>query len=269
VERPRPESARARSPLVAPAALAAWALTVGALGVGALAVGISGCGASAPPPAATRPGARPLANVFALGATLSAAEAAEEIAYYRERSAALAVPSNIEIARTDFARLRRGRLYLTEGLRDRETANLERRLSTALSAGDGPQVLDVTGQILARNQADIHAHMLRSITLRRAGQTSEADAQHQIAIGLLESIVRGGDGLGFGSAFTVFDFKEESELAQFEGCLPRSQGLAARGDRAFDVLRAQKLADDSPCDFYFDVTEMMAVVARHFPGQPQ
>jgi hypothetical protein len=210
-----------------------------------------------------------MGNVFALGATLSAAEAAEEIAYYRERSAVLAAPTNIEIARTDFTRLRRGRLYLTEGLRDRETANLERRLSAAFNTGDGPQVLDITGQILARNQADIRAHMLRSVTLRKAGQTSEADAQHEIVIGLIESIVRGGDGLGFASAFTVFDVSEEYEVLKVEGCLPRSQGLASHGDRAFDVLRAKKLADDTPCDFYFDVTEMMAVVARHFPGQPQ
>lgn len=210
-----------------------------------------------------------MGNADLLGATLSPAEAAEEVAYYRERSAALAAPSNVEIARTDFARLRRGRLYLTEGLRDREAANLERRLTTAFGAGDRPQVLDVTGQLLARNQADIHAHMVRSITLRRTGQTSEADAQHEIAIGLIESIIRSGDGLGFASAFTVFDVSEEYEVLQFEGCLLRSQGLAAQGDRSFDVLRASKFSDGSPCDFYFDVSEMMAVVARHFPGQRQ
>jgi hypothetical protein len=238
------------------------------LAVGALAVGSFACVASAPPPAAATP-PRPTGNPYALGATLSPVEAAEEVAYYRERAAVLAAPTNIEIARTDFARLRRGRLYLTEGLRDRETANLERRLSTAFGVGDGPQVLDVTGQILARNQADIHAHMLRSIILRKTGQTSEADAQHEIAIGLIESIIRGGDGLGFASAYTVFDVSEEYEVLKVEGCLPRSQGLASLGNRAFDVLRARKFADGTPCDFYFDVTEMMAVVARHFPGQPQ
>jgi hypothetical protein len=243
------------------------ALAAGAVAVGAVA-GMSGCAASAPAPAPATPGAPPLANIFALGATLSPAEATEEIAYYRERSTVLAAPTNIEIARTDFARLRRGRLYMTEGLRDRETATLERRLITAFNAADGPQVLEVTGQILARNQADIRAHLLRSITLRRAGQTAEADRQHEIAIGLIESIIRGGDGLGFASAYTVFDVSEENEVLRNEGCLPRSQGLASQGDRAFDVLRASKFSDGTPCDLYFDVTEMMAVVARHFPGRP-
>ena len=108
---------------------------------------------------------------------------------------------------------------------DREVVDLKRRLTTALGAGDGPLVLDLTGQILARNQADIRAHLVRSISLRRTGQTSEADTQHEIAIGLIESIVRGGDGLGFASAWTVFDVSEENEILQVEGCLPRSQGL--------------------------------------------
>jgi hypothetical protein len=249
-----------------PAPLLAWAATlaVGA-GLGVLVAAGAGCAASAPPPAA----ARPLEQVYAPGATLSPVDAADEIAYYRERSTALAAPTNVEIARTDFTRLRRGRLYLTEGLRDREIADLERRLTTAFGAGDGPQVLALTGEILARNQADIRAHTLRSIALRRAGQTSEADTQHEIAIGLIESIIRGGDGLGFASAFTVFDVNEEYEVLKVEGCLPRSQGLASRGDRSFDVLRARKFSNGSPCDFYFDVTEMMAVAARRFPGQRQ
>jgi Domain of unknown function (DUF4919) len=227
-----------------------------------LAAGALACVTPGPPPAP----APPPGNAYARGATLSSAEAADEVAYYRERSAVLAAPSNPEIARTDFARLRRGRLYLTDGLRNREIADLQRRLTTAFGAGNGPEVLDVTGQILARDQADLRAHMLRSVTLRKAGQTNEADTQHEIAIGLLESIVRTGDGLGFASAWTVFDVSEEYEVLKAEGCLPRSQGLASQGDRSFDVLRARKFSDGSPCDFYFDITEMMAVVARRFPG---
>ena len=263
MERSRPpDPARPASLSGRPPTFAARAL-VGVLGAAAAA-----CSASAPTPAVATPGARP-SGTYPPGATLAPAEAADEIAYYRERSAVLAAPTNIEIARTDFTRLRRGRLYLTEGLRDREIANLERRLTTAFGAGDGPQVLEVTGQILARNQADIRAHTLRSVTLGRAGQTSEADTQHEIAIGLIESIIRGGDGLGFASAWTVFDVSEEYEVLKVEGCLPRAQGLASQGERSFDVLRARKFSDGSPCDFYFDVTEMMAVVARHFPGQRQ
>jgi hypothetical protein len=257
VERPRPPvSARARSPFPA-------------LALAGFVAAATACAAPGSRPVAAPPAARSPGSFYPRGATLSPAEAAEEVAYYRERSAILAAPTNVEIARTDFARLRRGRLYLTEGLRSREIADLQRRLTMAFGAGNGPEVLEVTGRILTLDQADLRAHSLRSITLRRAGQTSEADAQHEIVIGLLESIIRSGDGLGFASAWTVFDVSEEYEVLKAEGCLPKSQGLAAQGDRSFDVLRARRFTDGSPCDFYFDITEMMAVVARHFPGGPR
>ncbi|HEY4394376.1 MAG TPA: hypothetical protein VGP64_09955 [Polyangia bacterium] len=262
MERPRPaDRARPRSFLTVRAASAVCAALVG---VGATV----GC-ASAPPPAPV-PGAwRPVGNAYVLGATLPPAEAADEVAYYRERAAALAAPTNVEIARTDFARLRRGRLYLTQGLRDRETAELGRRLTTAFSGGDGPQVLDLTGQILARDQTDIRAHALRGMTLRRGGRTIEADAQHEIVISLVQSIVQGGDGLGFTTAWTVFDPNEEYEVLRVEGCMPRSQGQAPQGDRWYDVVHARRFSDGSPCDAYFDVTEMMAVAARRFPARPR
>ena len=74
-----------------------------------------------------------------------------------------------EIARTDFTRLRRGRLYLTEGLPDRGIEELRRRLTDAFGAGNGPAILDLTAQLIERNQADIRAHMLRAVASRQAG----------------------------------------------------------------------------------------------------
>jgi len=108
------------------------------------------------------------------------------VAYYRERSLALAAGASTEIARTDFARLRRGRLYLTEGLPDREVSELRRRLTDAFGQGNGPAILELTAQLLERNEADIRAHMLRAIAARQAGNDSEARAHHDLAIALLE-----------------------------------------------------------------------------------
>ncbi len=207
--------------------------------------------------------ARPTQNVYAAGPTLSPADAAAEIAYYRERSATLAMGVSTDIARTDFARMRRGRLYLTGGLGDREIAELERRLTAAFNAGDEVGVLNVTAQIIERNQVDIRAHMLRAIALRQAGKESESRTQHDLAMGLVESIMAGGDGLASASSFTVFDVSEEYEILKVKGCLPASQALESHEERQFDVLHARKV-DGSPCDFYFDVTELMALTARHF-----
>ena len=158
--------------------------------------GLGTVGCAGDPPGA-RPGpahpsgqqqaaARPATNAAGRPPTLSPAEATAEVAYYRERSLALAAGASTEIARTDFARLRRGRLYLTEGLPDREVSELRRRLTDAFGQGNGPAILELTAQLLERNEADIRAHMLRAIAARQAGNDSEARAHHDLAIALLE-----------------------------------------------------------------------------------
>jgi hypothetical protein len=233
--------------------------------------GAAGCAES--PPAAQPGPAHPSAqqqapgrrapNASAGGATLSPADATAEVAYYRERSVALAGGSSTEIARTDFTRLRRGRLYLTEGLPDREIEELRRRLTDAFGAENRTAILDLTAQLIERNQADIRAHMLRAVALRQAGNDSEARTQHDLAIALLESIMAGGDGQGVSSPWTVFDVSEEYEVLKAKGCIPGPQALMAHEDRQFDVLHARNASSGAPCEATFDITELMAVTARH------
>jgi len=233
--------------------------------------GATGC-AGAPP--AARPGPANPASIPSTavsgqkdqvhGHALCAADATAEVAYYRERSGALATGASTEIARTDFVRLRRGRLYLTGGLPDREIPELQRRLGAAFREGNGAAILEVTARLLERNEADIRAHMLRAIALRQAGNESEARAHHDLAIALVESIMSGGDGLGFASSWTVFDVSEEYEVLKVKGCIPGSQVLASHEERQFDVLHARHAESGSPCEATFDITELMAVTARQF-----
>jgi len=254
-----------RSLLASPLASSlALLMTVAAMG------GVTGC-AGAPP--AARPGPATVQSTTAAvsvqkdqahGSALSPADATAEVAYYRERSVALATGASTEIARTDFVRLRRGRLYLTGGLPDREIPELHRRLGAAVREGNGAAILEVTAQLIARNEADIRAHMLRAIALRQAGNESESRTDHDLAIALLESIISSGDGLGFASSWTVFDVSEEYEVLKVKGCIPGSQALASHEERQFEVLHARNASNGSPCEATFDITELMAVTARHF-----
>jgi Domain of unknown function (DUF4919) len=241
--------------------------------VAAAALGVAAGCAETPPPvqqgpahpfAEQRTAARPATNAASGGgATLSPADATAEVAYYRERSLALAGGASTEIARTDFARLRRGRLYLTEGLPDREIEELRRHLSEAFGAENEPAILELTAQLITRNQADIRAHMLRAIALRKTGDEREAGMHHDLAIALLESITAGGDGRSVDSPWTVFDVSEEYEVLKMKGCVPGPQALVSHEDRQFDVLHARHASNGSPCEATFDITELMAVSARH------
>ena len=105
--------------------------------------------------------------------------------------------------------------------------------------------------------------MLRAIASRQAGDDTEARTHHDLAIALLESIMAGGDGQGIDSSWTVFDVSEEYEVLKAKGCVPGSQALVPRGNRQFDVLHARNASNGRPCEATFDITELMAVTARH------
>ena len=190
------------------------------------------------------------------------ATSADDVAYYRERAAALATGVPTEVARTDFMRVRRGRLYLYGPSETSTVRALEVELSKAFGQGDARAILASTARILGEDQADIRAHMLRAVTLRQSGQTAEAEFHRQVAIALIDSIRGGGDGRGFDSAWTVFRVKEEYEILKALGCVVESQSLRSHGGRTFDVLRARELKGPVTFEAYFDITELFAEESR-------
>ena len=205
-----------------------------------------------------------MGNAYLLGATLSPAEAAEEVALLPAAFGGAGRASNVkEIARTDFARLRRGRLYLTDGLRNRARRQPRAAPSPQPSApatgrrswtspgsswratgrhsrAHGPQ------HHLAEDRSDSEAN-----TRRNRHRAHRVDRPERVGLGVASALHRLRRERGVRGAAVA----EIAALA----------GLAAQGNRSFDVLRASKFSDGSPCDFFFDVSEMMAVVARHFP----
>ena len=232
----------------------------------AAALALAAC-ATAPKPAAGPPAgkARPPTDSVADGEVAPRpADADADVAYYRERAVALAAEILIEIARTDFARMRRGRLYLPEETGGAAPGNLEMALTQAFQKSDNQGILDVTSKILPGDQADIRAHMLRAVALRRLGREKEANFHREMAIGLIESIVHTGDGRGFDSAWTVFRVKEEYEVLKAGGYLVEGQSLAAHGGRHFDILDARKAEGGTKFRAHFDITEMFAEEGRAF-----
>jgi hypothetical protein len=196
------------------------------------------------------------------------ADADADVAYYHERAAALATEVGVEIARTDFVRMRRGRLYLRSGAHGAggNLGPLQMALGKAFEAGDDQAIMNVTAKILVEDQADIRAHMMRAIALRRTQREKEAGFHREAAIGLIESIVRGGDGRSFDTAWTVFRVQEEYELLKTRGYLVESQSLQEHGGRSFDVLRARKPEGGPIFTAYFDITELFAEEGRGLSG---
>jgi hypothetical protein len=228
--------------------------STGGAGPGARTGAPSGVAARAQPGLDVPPPPRPAGSV-------------DDISYYRERCQALAGGVATEIARTDFVQMRRGRLYLRGPVESRAMGALHAKMSQAFEKGDAPQVIDATTQILAEDQADIRAHMMRSMALRASKASTEAEFHHQVAQALVESILIGGDGHGFDSAWTVYRTSEEYEFLMTRGFVVVSQSLQEHAGRHFDVLRAREVRGEHTADtsdIYFDVTEVFAEEGRQF-----
>jgi hypothetical protein len=205
--------------------------------------GVTGCGT---------------ATSGAHGPTPRPSSAAADAAYYRERVIAVEAEAVDEIARTDWGRFRRGRLYAGEGAPQGLERSLNEELSAAFEGGRSPAVVDVTTRILAHDPTDIRAHMFRGMALRKLERSQEAEFHRRVAIALLNSIVGGGDGKSADSAWTVYQVKEEYEVIKTLGGLVESQSLASKGGKMLDVLEARRPAGGKPFRVYFDITELFA-----------
>lgn len=194
--------------------------------------------------------------------TSRATDASTDAAYYRERAAAFAAEVSAEIPRTDFLRFRRGRLY-QEDAPDGD-GPLQEQLTASFDSNDVRGILDATAAILLHDQADIRAHMLRAVALTRVGREFEARFHRSIAIALLASIAKTGDGRAFDSAWTVFRVKEEYEILKARGYIVEQQSLTTHNRRTFDVLQARAIKSNDVADWYFDVTELFAQRRRRF-----
>ncbi|MBN1612319.1 MAG: DUF4919 domain-containing protein [Polyangiaceae bacterium] len=232
--------------------------------VAGLLAAVGGCGTSnaEAPPARAPDDAQPPPNGAFQRASDSVpprpAFAAADAAYYRSRATALQTESAAEIAQTDFLRMLRGRLYARGAFEPDSVQSLHDRLTRAFAGSDTSTVLDVTARLLAEDQADIRAHMLRAVTLRKLGSSALADFHAGVAIGIVRSIMGTGDGRGFESAWTVYRVPEEYEVLKFLECTPVSQSLELGGDRVFDVLVARRVDGGEEIQVYFDISELFA-----------
>jgi|GEM_PF-1144503 len=217
----------------------------------------SACGSSAPAASAAQT-ATNASGKEAAAVTPRPEYAEADAAYYRARASALATEATEEVARTDFWRLRRGRLYVPDASNIQE---LEERLADAARSESAAGVVDASAAVLASDQADINAHTLRSNALRKTDHVTEADFHRAVAQGLIDSIIHAGNGQTAESAWTVYRVKEEYEVLKAKRARFISQSRISVGKRNFDLLDAEQEGGEK-LHVYFDITELLAEQAR-------
>jgi len=221
-----------------------------------------GCGSAAPatkaPATAAAASASPKAQAPA-NAPPRPADAGAAAAYYDERAPLLLKGDTAAIAATDFARLRRGRLYSHA---ERIPRELDEALEAAMRKDDPNAVLDNATKILGYDATDARAHIVSAAVFHQAGAAGQSDIQATLARALLDSLGKSGNGAGFETAWTVYAVKEEYQFLFAIGLEVRGQRLVPHGDRHYDVLAVEDPKTGRGGEAYFDVTELYAEEGR-------
>jgi Domain of unknown function (DUF4919) len=213
--------------------------------------------ASASAATTAAPTAVPPANTDAPPPRPADADAAA--AYYAERVVFIEKGDTAGMAATDFARLRRGRMYAKTESVPRE---LDEAIEGAMAKDDLNAVLDLATKVLALDPTDIRAQLLVATVLKHGGAAGEANLHASVAKALIESIGRTGDGKSIDSAWTVYAVKEEYHFLLALGLVVRGQRLLPHAERTFDVLAVQDPKTGAAGEAYFDVSELFAEEGR-------
>jgi hypothetical protein len=124
----------------------------------------------------------------------------------------------------------------------------------ALNKKDFQGALDIANSILEKQYVNIDAHMVASDAYAGLNNDAMAKLQHDIAAGLLRSILGSGNGASVETAYKVISIAEEYALMRAMGWRPQKQSYLHQGARSYDEMEMLDTKDNSTLTVYFDTT---------------
>jgi len=137
--------------------------------------------------------------------------------------------------------------YSPYGCKDREMfKNLnEKKFKEALKSAN---------TLLEKCYVSIDSHYVATIANRELKNEKEYEAHRKIYVGLVDSIIKKGDGKSMKTAWTVISVDEEYAVLSVLGYRRTSQALMNKEGSRYDVLDAYDLDDESnKTKFYFNI----------------
>jgi hypothetical protein len=120
-------------------------------------------------------------------------------------------------------------------------------VGNAMEAGEWDEVLTLSEPWTTRCAVDVDAHVARTVAFEKLGRTAESAAEREMAIGLVKSVMRSGDGKSPQTAFVVISVGEEFSTLGALGLRPTKQRVEAND---IHVITVEK--DGQTGDIYFN-----------------
>ena len=142
--------------------------------------------------------------------------------------------------------------------------NDEKALTDALKASDCPKILSAANRLLDLNFTNITAHVYASSCARKLNDESSAQYHRKVALGLLASIARSGNGQAPQSAYVIVSIDEEYAFLSTAGYRVKDQSLVQFGQHECDAIEVVD-ATGLQKTVYFNVDRPWAWLAQKFP----
>lgn len=123
-----------------------------------------------------------------------------------------------------------------------------------LNKNDYKAALAIANSVLDQQYVNIDAHMIASLAYDGLNDKASAEQHHNIAVGLINSILHSGSGASQSSPYVVISIGEEYALMRVLGWMPRKQSYIKEGKRSFDSIEAVDTKAHSIVTVYFDVS---------------
>jgi hypothetical protein len=133
---------------------------------------------------------------------------------------------------------------------DRES---RKSMLSALNDNSYDKALEYAGNILKQNYLDITAHIVSSIAYNELKNPERAKYHRQIVDGLIQSILKSGDGKSLETAYVVISTDEEYALFNVLGLKAASQSLLHDKGHSYDKMDASNRKTNQTTTFYFNI----------------
>jgi hypothetical protein len=134
------------------------------------------------------------------------------------------------------------------------SAEIKKELYAAMRAGQDQKVAEAGEKMIAAGFTNIEAQMMCAMAYKKLGDTEKAKFHHEVAAGLLQSIMANSDGRTKDSAFEVVCTAEEYVVVSVMG-LPRlgDQALIAGKPHSYDLLTREDPKSGKRVQVYFKI----------------
>jgi hypothetical protein len=139
------------------------------------------------------------------------------------------------------------------GSQQSELGTQRKQLHELMKKSNHSEIIDTANKMLSIDYTDMEAHKILRQTYKAVGDTTNEKKHHDIEFGLLNSIVKKGDGKTCQTAWPVIQVTEEYFILQMIGAKVLKQSLDNTGGLC-DKMEVQ--TSDGNRTYYFEVSKV-------------